>query len=47
MSQSTHSFLLHVDDEGASIEVADAEEVDILVAAELLRRLGRVGTLWR
>ena len=42
---NTYSFLLHVDDQRASIQVANAEEVDVLVTAQLLRRLGGVGAL--
>jgi hypothetical protein len=44
---STYSFLLHIDDQCSSLETAHTEEVHIFRPIELLRRLGRVGTLRR
>ena len=41
----TYAFLLHVNDQGTSVEITDAEEMDVLVTAQLLRRLGGVGAL--
>ena len=46
-TEPTHPFLLHVDDERAPAEAAHAEEVHVLVAVQLLRRLRRARALRR
>ena len=41
-----HRFLLHVDDQGSSAQLTNAEELHILIAVELLWCAGSMRRWW-